>query len=128
VDAQFHGWCGADRLAALRAGADLLAVPSVWPEPFGLAGIEAGCHGLPAVGFAVGGIPDWLLPGESGELAPSPPTSAGLADAVLRALADPEHHHRLRYGAWEVAGRFTLARHLEILERALTNVVAGRLP
>jgi glycosyltransferase involved in cell wall biosynthesis len=119
VNAQFLGWCDADTLAGLRADADLLAVPSVWPEPFGLVGIEAGCVGLPAIGFAVGGIPDWLLPGVSGESAPSPPTAEGLAGAIVRALAEPEQHHRLRLGAWETAQRFTRERHLEILEPLL---------
>lgn len=116
VATRFEGWCDANRLAALRDRADLLAVPSVWPEPFGLVGVEAGCVGLPAVGFAVGGIPDWLRPGESGELAPSPPRPAGLAEAIVRALRDPDHHYRLREGAWRVAGTFTLARHVETLE------------
>jgi glycosyltransferase involved in cell wall biosynthesis len=119
VDAEFVGWSDAERLARLRAEADLLAVPSVWPEPFGLVGIEAGCDGLPAVGFAVGGIPDWLVPGRSGESAPAPPTAAGLAEAIVRALADPAHHHRLRVGAWEIAQTFTRARHLDTLEAAL---------
>ena len=59
-------------------------MPSVWPEPFGLVGIEAGCVGLPAAGFGVGGIPDWLRPGETGELASRKSTNGeqpGLADA-----------------------------------------------
>ena len=100
--------------------ADLLAVPSVWPEPFGLVGIEAGCVGLPAVAFAVGGIPDWLIPGKSGELAPGdPPTADGLALAIVRALADPTPLQRLRIGAWEVARTFRPGRHLDELERIL---------
>jgi glycosyltransferase involved in cell wall biosynthesis len=119
VDAQFFGWCGAEALARLRADADLLAVPSVWPEPFGLVGIEAGCVGLPAIGFAVGGIPDWLLPGISGESAPPPATAEGLAGALVRALATPEHHHRLRLGAWETSRQFTPERHLVVLEGLL---------
>ena len=105
---------------------DLLAVPSLWPEPFGLVGLEAGCVGLPSVGFAVGGIPDWLIPGETGELAPGdPPTAEGLADAVVRALADPIHLGRLRRGAWEMSRRFTLTKHLDILEPVLALAAEG---
>jgi glycosyltransferase involved in cell wall biosynthesis len=122
VDTRFLGWCSPARLAEQRGRADLLAVPSVWPEPFGLVGIEAGCVGLPAVGFAVGGIPDWLIPGRSGESAPSPPTADGLAEAIHRALTDPAHHQRLRIGAWEVAQQFTLAKHLDLLESALNAI------
>jgi glycosyltransferase involved in cell wall biosynthesis len=121
LSAEFHGWCPAGRLAELRRTCDLLAVPSLWPEPFGLVGVEAACDGLPAVGFAVGGIPDWLIPGESGESAPAPPTAAGLADAIVRALRDPAHLHQLRIGAWRMAHEFTLDRHLDLAEDALSG-------
>ncbi len=94
--AEFLGWVGSEKREAEMRAADVLVVPSVWPEPFGLVGIEAGCVGLPAVAFAVGGIPDWLEQGTSGELAPgNPPTSSGLADALVRALAEPRHLARL---------------------------------
>lgn len=121
VRADFVGWvAGAERERLMRQ-ADLVALPSVWPEPFGLVGIEAGCVGVPAVGYAVGGIPDWLVPGESGELAPGdPPTATGLAEALIRALGDRDHFGRLRRGAWEMAQRFTLKSHVDGLERILT--------
>jgi glycosyltransferase involved in cell wall biosynthesis len=120
VPAEFLGWVGSNRREAEMRAADVLAVPSVWPEPFGIVGIEAGCVGLPAVGFAVGGIPDWLAPGTSGELAPGdPPTPQGLAAALVRALSNPAHLTRLSRGAWAMAGQFTLERHLTVLEKVL---------
>lgn len=126
LDVDFAGHVGPQQLEDLRRQADLVAVPSLWPEPFGLVGIEAGCVGLPAVGFATGGIPDWLIPGETGESAPGdPPTVDGLAQAVVRALRDPEHHQRLRVGAWCMAQRFTLSRHLEVLEPILELAARG---
>jgi glycosyltransferase involved in cell wall biosynthesis len=120
VRAEFVGWVDPNRREELMREADVLAVPSVWPEPFGLVGIEAGCVGLPSVGFAVGGIPDWLRPGESGELAPGdPPTVGGLAAALVRALSDPTHLARLGEGAWRVSQQFTRAAHLDRLEPLL---------
>jgi glycosyltransferase involved in cell wall biosynthesis len=93
-------------------------LPSVWPEPFGLAGIEAACAGLPGVAFAVGGVPDWLIPGTTGESAPAdPPTAAGLADALVRAVADDGHRHHLGLGAWRSSKRFTPSKHLDGLTR-----------
>jgi glycosyltransferase involved in cell wall biosynthesis len=116
VTAEFLGWVGADRREAEMRAADVLAVPSVWPEPFGLVGVEAGCAGLPAVGYAVGGVPDWLEPGVSGESAPGErPDPRELAAALVRALADPAHWQRLRVGAWETARRFTPQAHLDRL-------------
>jgi len=97
-----------------------LIVPSVWPEPFGLVGIEAGCVGLPAVGYGVGGIPDWLKPGISGELASGDtPNPDELADAVVRAIGDESHWQKLRVGAWEMAQQFPRQRHLDQLEKIL---------
>jgi glycosyltransferase involved in cell wall biosynthesis len=126
VPVEEHGWVGSAERAALFRGADLLAVPSVWPEPFALVGIEAGCVGLPAVAFAVGGIGDWLRPGETGEAAPGDrPTAAGLAAAIGRALRDPAHLRRLGEGAWRLARRFTPAAHLERLEEVLAGAARG---
>jgi glycosyltransferase involved in cell wall biosynthesis len=126
VRAEFCGWVDQDGRTRLMRQADVLAVPSVWPEPFGLVGIEAGCVGLPAVAYALGGIPDWLRPGESGELAPAdPPTAAGLAEALVRVLNDPRHLSRLAQGAWQVAREFTPERHLRALETLLLQTAGG---
>jgi glycosyltransferase involved in cell wall biosynthesis len=128
LKAEFPGWVGTSQKADLMKRADLLVVPSLWPEPFGLVGIEAGAHGLPAAGYDAGGISDWLIPGYSGELAPShPPTIEGLADAINRALSNPSHYADLSRGAREVASRFTLAAHVSKLEGTLEAVhSAGR--
>jgi glycosyltransferase involved in cell wall biosynthesis len=120
VQVDFAGWVDGEQRSRLMRQADLLAVPSLWPEPFGLVGIEAGCFGVPAVGFAVGGISDWLLPGRTGELAPSnPPSVPGLAEAIVRALADPSHYQSLREGAWEMSKRHSIERHIAQLEPIL---------
>lgn len=120
VATEFVGWVHTQKKLDLLREADLLAVPSLWPEPFALVGIEAGCLGVPAVGYSVGGIPDWLIPGETGELAPgSPPTVDGLADAIVRAFGDAGHYDRLCAGAWNAAQRFTLEKHLAFLEPIL---------
>lgn len=126
VPAVFHGWVPQQQLQQLMLRADVQAVPSLWPEPFGLLGIEGGCVGLPAVGYAHGGITDWLLEGETGELAPSPPTAEGLAEALARALRDPEHYQRLRVGAWRTARSYSLENHLarldDVFQAARTQV------
>lgn len=129
VSVEFTGWVGGDGLDALFARTDLLVVPSLWPEPFGLVGPEAGLRGVPAAAFAVGGIPDWLADGAGGHLAPAdPPTAAGLADAVVRCLRDPGEHARLRGGARAAAGRFSQEAHLAALLRIFADVVGGDAP
>jgi glycosyltransferase involved in cell wall biosynthesis len=113
---EFTGWVEPAALAALFDSSDLLVVPSLWPEPFGLVGPEAGMRGLPAAAFAVGGIPEWLTDGANGALAYGlPPAAPDLADAIVRCLHDPADHARLRNGAVELARRFSPERHLQAL-------------
>jgi glycosyltransferase involved in cell wall biosynthesis len=116
IPAEFLGWIGAQRRDAEMRNADVMVLPSVVPETFGLVGVEAGSVGLPTVAFAVGGIPDWLTAGEAGELAPGErPDASEFAAALVRALADDEHLQKLRVGAWNMARRFTVAGHVERL-------------
>ena len=120
LEAEFLGWVDSARRDDLLRRVHLLAVPSLWPEPFGLIGIEGGRFGLPAVGYRVGGIPDWLIPGVSGELADgNPPTVEGLTEAIVRAIQDPGHYSRLCEGAAEVAGQYSFEAHIEQLESIL---------
>jgi glycosyltransferase involved in cell wall biosynthesis len=113
---EFTGWVNRNELEPLLTHCDLLVTPSLWPEPFGLVGPEAGLYGVPVAAFAVGGIPDWLQEGINGALAPgNPPTPDGLAAAIVRCLHDPAIHARLRRGAVEIAQQFNLKEHLESL-------------
>ncbi len=124
LDVEMAGWVEPERRTMLMRGADVLAIPGTWPEPFGLVGLEAGCVGLPAVAFAVGGIPDWLEAGVSGELAAAdPPRAEKFADALVRALRDPEHLHDLGMAAWRQAQRFTVEAHVGALEITLAKAV-----
>ena len=90
TDVDFLGWVPPARCRALLSASDVLVVPSLWPEPHGLAGLEALRAGVPIAAFAVGGIPEWLKDGETGALAPAdPPTADGLASAIVRCLTTP---------------------------------------
>ena len=62
----FAGWLNGAALEAAFDDASVVVVPSRWPEPFGIVGIEAMAHRRPVVAFRVGGIPDWLDDGTSG--------------------------------------------------------------
>ena len=115
VASDFPGWVDAERRLSLLRSADVLIVPSQWPEPFGMVGVEAGSVGVPAVAYRAGGIVDWLRPGVSGELAEGF-GSRSLAQALERALRDPQHHQRLRLGAWQTAREFGGDRHVSGLE------------
>ncbi len=120
---EFVGWVDNRQRELMFANCDLLVVPSLWPEPFGLVGPEAGLYGIPAAAFAVGGIPEWLIDGINGYLAPAkPPTAAGLAKAIIECLRCAESYASLRRGAKERAEQFSMERHLAALSAVFENV------
>jgi len=123
LSVSFTGWLGGEPVERAFSSSDLLVVPSLWPEPFGLVGPEAGLHGLPAAAFDVGGISDWLTDGVNGYLASGdPPAAEGLARAILKCLCDPAEYARLRNGALEMGRRFSPTNHLNQLTPILENV------
>ncbi len=125
LEIEFMGWVDRNRMDSLLDTSDLQVVPSLWPEPFGLVGPEAGLRGVPAAAFSVGGVPDWLIDGVNGYLAPGdPPTAEGLADAIIRSLRDPLEHARLRQGAIKIAGQFSIRSHLAALMKVFEHVAA----
>jgi glycosyltransferase involved in cell wall biosynthesis len=81
----FHGWISRDHLAWHYRETRLTVVPSRWPEPFGMVGLEAMVFARPVVAFAVGGIPDWLAHERTGFAVPEQDVAA-FARALERLL------------------------------------------
>jgi glycosyltransferase involved in cell wall biosynthesis len=128
IEIEFVGWVDRARIDQLLDASDLMVIPSLWPEPFGMAGPEAGLRGVPAVAFAVGGIPAWLIDGINGYLAPAdPPTASGLAAAIVRCLGNEETYASLRRGAVRIAGQFNMENHLTNLMEVFKSVVTRGL-
>ena len=120
---EFVGWVGSSALRALCLEADLLVVPSIWPEPFGIVGPQAGSTGLPAAAFDVGGISEWLTDGVNGHLAPGRrPRAEELAGAIVRCLEDRDHYRNLRTGAVALSHRFAFARHATALREIFRSI------
>lgn len=121
----FRGWLSPDGLAREFAGAALVAVPSHWPEPFGLVGIEGFATGRPAVGSATGGIPEWLDDGVSGLTVPAG-DAAKLAGALGELLGDPARRHAMgEAGRATVAARYSRAAHLDAVSDAYATARAS---
>jgi len=99
---KFWGWVGQERLAALYEACDVVVVPSLWPEPFGLVGVEAMLHGKPVVAFQVGAVGEWLVDGETGYQVP-PGDVKALAERIMRLLAHPDEAHRMGQRGKEIA-------------------------
>ncbi len=112
---RFAGWLAPEQLARELADASVVAIPSRWPEPFGLVGIEAHAAARPVVASATGGIEDWLEDGRNGLCVPAGDAGA-LALALSELLADPARQAAMGLaGQRNVSERFTEERHVEAL-------------
>jgi glycosyltransferase involved in cell wall biosynthesis len=89
-------------LFALYRAADVIVVPSVWPEPLSRVLLEAMRIGRPVVATAVGGTPEAVEHGVTGLLVPRQDPEA-LAKAVIELLLDPERRARMGRAAAERA-------------------------
>ena len=115
---QFLGWVPQTRTQDYYKRSDLLVMPSIIDEALPLVGIEAMSFGTPLIGFAVGGIPDYLLDDETGVLVRTT-TADGLRAGLLSVLSDPN-----RLPVWGRSARSLVARaHTKAVHlAALQNV------
>lgn len=74
-------------LFALYRAADLVVVPSVWPEPLSRVLLEAMQLGRPVVATKVGGTPEAVEDGVTGLLVP-PGNARALSEAIAALLKD----------------------------------------
>jgi glycosyltransferase involved in cell wall biosynthesis len=126
VDAEFTGWVAfGDRALVYSRGA-ILVMPSLWPEPFGLAGLDAAALGRPAIAFDVGGIRTWLRDGINGRLVDPEAGEHGLARAIASLLDAPADRERMGREALLAARRMSVAAHVDRLEPVLRKAAAAR--
>ncbi len=67
------------------AKADIVVLPSIWPEPFGRIAAEANMLGVPVVASNIGGLPEIVENGRTGFLV-KPGDPLELAKGIIRAL------------------------------------------
>jgi len=124
---RFAGFLSQRELTTLYDGARCVVVPSRWPEPFGMVGLEAMWHGRPVVGFDVGGIADWLRHEATGLLAPGGDTNA-LACAMACVLSDLRLARAFgSEGYRRVTKHFSFDRYLSELEDHLSGFPKERI-
>jgi len=112
-------------IRAYRA-ADVVVLPSVWQESYGLPVAEAMACGVPVLASASGGVPELIEDGVTGKLVPRLDTQA-LARALREMSADPTRLLEMGAAARVRAERLlTWARSAERLERLYGGLLAAR--
>ncbi len=116
---QFHGWVAHADLPQFYDNSTLVVIPSRWPEPFGMVGVEAMLRERPVIGANVGGIPDWLKDGQNGLLVP-PNDPKSLCEAMYSLVSDLEQAKRMgKIGKTIVEDLFSYESYLRDLEYLL---------
>ncbi len=111
---------------ALISMADVVAVPSVWAEAYGLVVAEALAAGRPLVASRVGGIPELVRDGETGLLVP-PHDASALAAALDVLLGDHRARESLgRSAQADARRRLTVERMTHQIGTTLTEVHHAR--
>jgi len=117
------GWLSGDDLRAAYQLADVVAVPSIYLDPFPTVALEAMAAGKPVVATCFGGASEAVVAGETGFIV-NPYDTAALADKLRRLLTDADLRQRMgMMGRERIAAHFSLddqvRRMVEIYERAL---------
>ncbi|MFQ5802352.1 MAG: glycosyltransferase family 4 protein [Candidatus Methylomirabilales bacterium] len=121
----FIGWLRPEDLARYYGSARCVVVPSLWPEPFGLVGLEAMAYGQPVVGYDSGAIREWLQDGVTGFLVPRG-DMVSLRAAVHRIIRDSEIRHAMGTKAKAFVGKvFSKTRHMSRLIGAMKLAITG---
>jgi glycosyltransferase involved in cell wall biosynthesis len=121
----FAGWVPHQELDDWYRRASFTVVPSRWPEPFGMIGLESMSRGRPVVAFDSGGIRDWLAHDEAGLLVPALDVSR-LAEALQRLVSTPGYARQLgQQAARSCRRRFNHDRYLDAMQSALGHAVTG---
>ena len=109
------------RVTAFLGNADVVVVPSRWPDPCPLTVLEGMAAGAAVIASDIGGIPE--VSGGAGLLVP-----AGNADALAEALAsmaeEPSALHQLQGAARERSRR----RDWSVVARELADVLGQKQP
>jgi glycosyltransferase involved in cell wall biosynthesis len=110
---EFLGWVDQTRLDEAMQLSTVVVLPSLWGETFGLVGVQASMNRRPVVGYASGGIPDWLTP-EVGILVP-PGDITKLTEGIDRLVSDHELAAHLGSTGFSLAQMFLPERHAQQL-------------
>jgi glycosyltransferase involved in cell wall biosynthesis len=113
-----------DDVETVYGAADLVAVPSIAPDPLPGAAIEAAAAGCAVIAADHGGLPEIVRDGVTGRLFP-PGDAAALARVARALLDDPAARERLgAAAAADVCERFAPARLLYRVQALYDEVLA----
>jgi glycosyltransferase involved in cell wall biosynthesis len=123
---RFRGTVPLPTLVRAYRTADLLVLPSIWQESYGLPVAEAMACGVPVLASASGGVPELIEDGVTGRLVPRFEIDA-LTRALRELSAEPARRREMGRAARGRAERLlTWSRSAERLERLYLGLLAAQ--
>ncbi len=121
----FHGKVSQDELIRYYDCSDIMLVPSLWQEPFGLVIAEAMARGLPVIASNIGG-PAEILTHDVNGLLIEPGDAQALASAITRLSQNSHKRTQLaRAARVTVQERFTIEENVRRVEQHLLRAVGS---
>ncbi|MDQ7779672.1 MAG: glycosyltransferase family 4 protein [Planctomycetota bacterium] len=124
-DVGFTGNLGEEQMRNLFAASDLVVVPTLALEGFGLVAVEALACGTPVLGTPVGGIPEVLSPLDR-RLVCAGADASSIADGIRFWMERRDELELIRAKCRQyVCDRFTWGRAAERIENALLSMIGS---
>ncbi len=128
AEIEFVGFLSGDNLHEFVRGARAVVLPSEWFENAPLAVMEAYCLGKSVIGANIGGIPELIKPGETGEVFEAQSVE-GLAECLRQYSTMPESEiaNRGRAGREWMMAEFSPSLYIERVMRLYESFTAPNL-
>lgn len=119
------GWIPREEGRQIVASSGVACVPSTWDEPFGLVAAEALMAGTPVVASQKGGLPEMVIPDQTGYLVP-PGDVTRLALTLSEILINSDLRQRLgsharAFARQRLALSENISAHLSLYEQVIKN-------
>jgi glycosyltransferase involved in cell wall biosynthesis len=120
---KFKGHVKHDLILKEYRDSDILLVPSIWEEPFGIILLEAMSQGVPVIASRTGGIPEIIEDGISGLLVP-PNDPEKLAKAIKKLIDNPSLYEEISTkGIKEIRTKYTYEHFIDQIDEYLADVL-----
>lgn len=120
----FHGWKKRAEVDQLLNDCYLMVFPSIYPEAFGISGIEAMIRAKPVIGFNVGGVSTWLDHNKTGFLV-EPKNLEQLSEKINILLDDQALYKSFsRTARLTAIKKFSAAVHINKIKEIYSKAIA----